>query len=1192
MRRNYFIKDVILFTFVLLIANFSYGQIVDKTLPPSFKKANVLKQNVQVFSLPKFDVKKMLQEDEKNEKSKKPIPYRFAKEFKVNISPSIAGTWDTLPNGDKIWRLTFRSTGAYSLHFVISPFYLPDGAKLYFYNKDHSSVLGAITSLNNKKTNTLPVNLIAGDEVTAELYIPFYVNPDKVKLTFKKVFHAYKNVLHWVKFENLKDSQFGASGDCNVDVVCPQNAGWENQTNAVVRIVMGNGLCSGSLLNNTAEDGTPYILTANHCIGEPYANWIFNFKYQVDQCGSTTDPYPNFNDIPSISGAELRATAGDGENGDQDTLDFCLVEMSQIPPASYDPYYAGWDHSGNIPTNTHGIHHPSGDVKKFCIDNDPPTIASYPGYNANTHWHIGDWDLGVTEPGSSGSPLFDQNHRVIGDLTGGQAECGNPVNDYYEMLAHSWADYSPYNEQLKHWLDPTNSGVDYIDGYNPYDTILHANFYANPTTVPVGATVTFNDLSTPSGGVVSWQWDFGGSAASPATSTSSGPIDVTYNTPGTYTVTLIVSDGTDYDTLVRPNYITVTDNTGSLNADFTASTTTVNVGGTVNFSDATTGGTPTSWQWNFQGGTPNSSTDQNPTGITYNTIGTYDVSLTVSDGVNTDTETKTDYIEVVDPNALQVDFSASQTNILPGTSIDFTSTTTANGPATSWHWTFNGATPNTSTDQNPTGITYNTIGTYDVTLIASDGTYTDTVIKHNYINVVDPNNAVTADFIADYTTIYEGGTVNFTNLSSGIIDSVRWFFDGGTPSGSSNYDASGITYPVPGDYDVTLIAYGSLGIDTAFKAGYIHVLDSNAVGGNVVVDFDAVTPRLLMQGGSVSFEDLSEGYPTSWQWSFEGGSPASSTIQNPTGIVYNTPGIYDVSLTASNNTSSDSLTKTSYVIVTSQIWPDPHGYCDTISNVSVTEVPYSFRHLTNTWGYIPGHNGFYCSSYADKFLNYMFDNVRAIIIPVAKAYSNSYNAKVRFAVWGDNGNGRPGDLLGFKDVSISQFNPNMYSAVLFDQPIPVHDKFFVGYQLFYNTPQDTFVAYMGPNRGVGGTNTLFIEQAGTWKTPGELLLDTLNTSMAIKVVGCVVGNEEVNISKMINIYPNPVKDVLFIDFGEIYARNAQISLYDAIGRKVKAKTVKDINKAYIDMTHLQDGIYIVEINLDGKKVLKKITLIK
>ncbi|RKX19192.1 MAG: hypothetical protein DRP35_08100, partial [Candidatus Zixiibacteriota bacterium] len=218
----------------------NYGQITDGTMPVSFGKQN-LKTTVPILKMPAFDVNKMLQEDEINLKEKKPIPYRFAKRFKVFYTPENIGVWDELSNHDKIWRLKVRSNGAYSLHFIFGKYHLPDGVKLYIYNKDHSSVLGAMTSKNNKASGVLPTTLVPDDEVTIELYVPFYVDKKDIQLQLTDIFHAYRNVVGWTNFTDnqLKDSQFGQSGSCNVDVVCPQNAGWENQTNAVDRLVLG-----------------------------------------------------------------------------------------------------------------------------------------------------------------------------------------------------------------------------------------------------------------------------------------------------------------------------------------------------------------------------------------------------------------------------------------------------------------------------------------------------------------------------------------------------------------------------------------------------------------------------------------------------------------------------------------------------------------------------------------------------------------------------------------------------------------------------------------------------------------------------------------------------------------------------------------------------------------------------------------
>ncbi|RKX19193.1 MAG: hypothetical protein DRP35_08105, partial [Candidatus Zixiibacteriota bacterium] len=1057
-----------------------------------------------------------------------------------------------------------------------------------------------------------PTTLVPDDEVTIELYVPFYVDKKDIQLQLTDIFHAYRNVVGWTNFTDnqLKDSQYGQTGSCNVDVVCPQNAGWENQTNAVARLVLGGGLCSGSLLNNTAQDGTPYFLTANHCIGEPYANWVFNFNYEVATCGSGTDPFPgsfNNSSMHSVSGCTLRATAGDGEYGNSDTLDFCLVEMSSLPPASYNPYLAGWDHSGTIPDSTHGIHHPIGDVKKMWVDRDPPTVTSYTGYDANTHWWVHDYEVGVTEGGSSGSPIFDQNHRVIGDLTGGAAACGNVVDDFYEMFSHSWEDYPAQpRTHLKPWLDPTNSGVTTLDGMDPYNTgTVTANFIGTPLSIPVGSTVTFTDQSTPTGSITSWDWNFdvtgvgGASPPTPATQNTQGPHVVTYNAPGLYTVRLIVSDGTDTDTLIRTDYIEVTATT--LTANFSGTPTTVNVGGSVDFTDQTTGGTPTTWDWNFDvtgvGGAnppvPATSSTQNQAGVVYNAIGLYTVSLTVGDGTTTDSETKTDYIEVIDPNQLQIDFTGTPITIIQGQTVDFTSTATNGGPATSWNWTFNGAVTTSSTLENPSGIEYDVPGTYSVFLEASDGNYTDTLTKVGYITVLDSTNATDADFIGNPTTILAGGSIDFTNLSTGVIDSVLWAFDGGTPPTSTLSDPAGIVYSTVGDYDVTLIVYSSLGNDTAFKPAYIHVIDPSQMD-TVHTDFQATTARLIVQGNTVNYEDLSSGYPVSWDWTFQGGLPGTSTDQHPQGILYSTPGIFDVTLAASNSVDGDTLTKTSYIVVTSQQWPDPNGFCDTISNVQPNEIPLTFRHLTTggQWGYFPGHNSLNITAYADRFVNYTFSGVRAIIVPVVKAAANSSGAKVRFTVWGEDSLGNIINTpLGYQDFPISTFTPYMFTAIEFDNPIPVHEKFYVGYQIYYGSPQDTFVVYMGPDRGQGGLSTLYCKKGG-WKTASMAINDSINTSLGIKIVGCLVGNETVDLDRIITIYPNPAHDIVMIDFNDLYASDATVDVFDMLGKEINVKTVANVNKVFLDMSAENSGIYFVKISIGNNTITKKISLIK
>jgi hypothetical protein len=234
-----------------------------------------------------------------------------------------------------------------------------------------------------------------------------------------------------------------------------------------------NGFCSGALINNTANDGKPYVLTANHCYSDP-TNWIFRFNWQANEC---TNP-ANSPSFQSLSGAVLRSR--------RTPSDFCLVEITgglegNTVPLAYQPYFSGWNHSNNPPTSTVSIHHPDGDIKKISFDDDPATAVQAMGSSeAASSWSV-QWDRNTTtEGGSSGSPLFDQNRRIIGQLWGGGASCSNLNSpDYYGRLFNSWEPSgSNATNQLKTWLDPSNSGAEFIDGYDPSN--------ANPVLVDAG----------------------------------------------------------------------------------------------------------------------------------------------------------------------------------------------------------------------------------------------------------------------------------------------------------------------------------------------------------------------------------------------------------------------------------------------------------------------------------------------------------------------------------------------------------------------------------------------------------------------------------------------------------------------------------------------------------------------------------
>lgn len=426
----------------------------DGGLPKSGKVVSTLKKaDKKFFAEP--DVAALKAEDAAMEKAGN-APWRFGFNNSTSLNMTNSGTWNTLPNGDRIWQLAITCQNALTVNLTMDQVTLPEGNELYVYNSDKSFILGKFTAYHLYE-GTLGTELVPGNTAIVEYYVPARNAGQTASLNIHTVTHGYRTA------EEFQQKAFGTSGNCNMNVNCADGAPWVDQRNGVVMLVSGsNGFCTGSLINNTANDGKPYVLTANHCYSTP-TSWIFRFNWQATGC---TNPgtSPTFT---SLSGAVLRAR--------RTPSDFCLVEITgglvnNTVPASFNPFFSGWDNTGTIPTSAVCIHHPDGDIKKISFDDDPLAISQGMGSSeANSTWTL-HWDRNTTtEPGSSGSPLFDQNHRIIGQLWGGGASCSNLNSaDYYGRLANSWnPSGSTSADHLKTWLDPSNSGATIVDGYNP-----------------------------------------------------------------------------------------------------------------------------------------------------------------------------------------------------------------------------------------------------------------------------------------------------------------------------------------------------------------------------------------------------------------------------------------------------------------------------------------------------------------------------------------------------------------------------------------------------------------------------------------------------------------------------------------------------------------------------------------------------
>ena len=416
-------------------------------------------------------------------------PFQFALERMVDLSPEYHGGWEI--QGDlKVWRVHIISPGALSMGLVFNQYRLEPGIKVFVCTPDMMQIKGAFTSGNNKASGILPVGHLTGEELVIEMQVPVELTGYGV-LQIESVSHAFRP---WGQMDGSSDcpaGKFACSQACEIDINCAEGEAWQLTKRSVVRIYTTRQYCTGVLVNNSAYDGTPYILTAEHCINKQYYadRTVFQFNYESPTCFGPDGPLDM-----SISGAELIAAG--------DSIDFSLVKLSLAPPADYEAYYAGWNRSDFQTTATKTIHHPWGDVKKISSDYQAPSRPVQPGdvpysdlddYHYFSFWWIRGWDEGSTEGGSSGCPLFNGDQKIIGILSGGIARCGDSIgydnekervlynqafnyDDYYTRMSMSWNYSGEEGSSLKPWLDPANTGVVALGGYQP--TGMDPNRYA------------------------------------------------------------------------------------------------------------------------------------------------------------------------------------------------------------------------------------------------------------------------------------------------------------------------------------------------------------------------------------------------------------------------------------------------------------------------------------------------------------------------------------------------------------------------------------------------------------------------------------------------------------------------------------------------------------------------------------------
>jgi lysyl endopeptidase len=800
----------LLFAAALFCTN-ANAQISAGGQPESFSKPN-LAETIEVKTMPALDIPAIIAAEEA--RGDEPRPYKFGENIPVNISMANSGTWEELKKG-RLWRLAIKSEGAYTLNFLFNHFYMPEGAKFFIYNADKDYILGAFTSQNNRTDRVFGTDIVKGEMAILEYYEPNEVHGQGI-INLERVTHGYKNLFHII------EGSVAGSGSCNNDINCPGWEDWQDDKRAVaIMISGGSGFCTGTMVVDVPQSGTPYFLGANHCMGGSQAGWVFRFNYEHTTCNQSATPVAQ-----SITGSTLRASSA--------ASDFALMELSSTPPSNYNVYYAGWTNDGLAATQVTGIHHPSGDVKKISRDESDVTSTGWNGPGTN-HWNVPSWDDGVTEGGSSGSGLWDQNHRIVGQLHGGASACGGSnLSDQYGKFSVSWTGGGSNSTRLSNWLDPQGTGAVAVDGWDPnaptvaYDARTNSitspvdnESYCTSTVTPVvvirnsgTTTLTAVNVNYNFDGGTTSVYNWTGSLATGATATVTLPQATLASGAHTFNASTTIVGNADENT-----------SNDTLSSDFTI----VAGGNTLSLTIVTDGyGEESTWELEDDNGTvifsggPFGNNETITTEICVAGTGCYTFTMLdsygdgmcctqgngsflledengfeLASGGSFTSSDATNFCLPISSEPPNSGFASNNQQVCEGMIVTYTNQTVSGLQAT-YVWTFQGGSPATSTATNPT-VTYTNQGTYDVRLIATNQFGSDTTLLVDYITVIDAPNVTTSSTV-DHIGSPTDGTA--TADVAGGTPPYTYVWSNGQSTANSNSSTNTITGLAAGNYNV------------------------------------------------------------------------------------------------------------------------------------------------------------------------------------------------------------------------------------------------------------------------------------------------------------------------------------------------------------------------------------------------------
>ena len=883
-----------------------------------------LNQNVPTYTLAALNVPQLLVEDVEN--GKNGVLERSAVIRPSNLGLYNSGIWTELENGDRIWRLVIHADEAKAITLLFKDFSLPTGAKLFVYNPKYTQILGAFTNINNHESKQFTTELIHGDKVVLEYYEPAN-QAFKGQFTVEGVAHLYKDI-PW----HTETLDFGGSDGCEVNVNCSEGNAWQDIKKGVARIFVvaggSGGWCTGSLVNNTNLNCTPYFLTAFHCAeGSSTANFnnfVFYFNFEASGCTNpaSQSAVTSNGQYFSVTGCSLVTGSN---NGGSSSSDFLLVQFNASIPSQHTSkvYYNGWNRSNisTVTTDGVGIHHPDGDIKKISTYTANLTTTAWgsaTGSHYNVFWAATTNGHGVTEPGSSGSPLFNAQGQIIGTLTGGGSYCTNTgASDQYGKVSYHWnSNGTANNRRLDIHLDPAGSGSATSLGgtYAPCGVAVALDAQISAITQPTTADicgsaftpiVVLKNLGTNNltscqikyqvtgGALQTYSWT--GNLASNATANvtlSALTASAGANTFTAYTQS--PNGGTDQNTGNDSKSVSFSAIAGSalpLIQNFQA-TTFPPTNYSLNNAD-----TDVTWARTTTAGAA-SSASMFVDNWDYNASGAYDWFILPSINLSTATSASMTY-----------DYAYAYYNGTQGTFYDSLAVAYSIDCGVSWFaLSFEGGIQlatagGQSTEFVPTSNQWvNKTVNLSIPALSGQGNVLLAFVAVNgygnnlYVDNINIQSTTTtinppvAQFSASNTNLCAGAQVSFTNSSTNSPTTYAWSFPGGNPSTSALANPI-VTYANPGNYTVTLVATNAGGNDSEVKTNYITVV----AGPNLSISATPAVCNGVNTGtATVSVVGGSGTYTYSWIGS-------SSTSATATGLA---PGNYTATVTNAIGCSS------------------------------------------------------------------------------------------------------------------------------------------------------------------------------------------------------------------------------------------------------------------------------------------------